>query len=161
MSTALLDLSNSFANAVERAGRSAVSANEGGRAGVSGTIWRDGLVVTAEHTIRCEQELTTELPTGASAAATVIGRDATTDVALLRVKDPLPATAEFADAAQLRVGHFVLAIGRRGKNGLAASDGARRDEQFRRADGSCSSTSQTIRETEGASAAARIRGSSL
>src|SRR5216684_516635 len=119
MSTALLDLSNSFANAVERAGRSIVSVNEGGRAGVSGTLWRDGLVVTAEHTIRGEQELTIELPTGASAAATVIGRDATTDVALLRVKDSLTATAEFADAAQLRVGHFVLAIGRRGKHGLA------------------------------------------
>ncbi len=123
MSTALLDLSNSFANAVERAGRSIVSVNEGGRAGVSGTLWRDGLVVTAEHTIRGEQELTIELPTGASAAATVIGRDATTDVALLRVKDSLTATAEFADAAQLRVGHFVLAIGRRGKHGLAASHG--------------------------------------
>jgi S1-C subfamily serine protease len=123
MSTALLDLSNSFANAVERAGRSVVSVNEGGRAGVSGTIWRDGLVVTAEHTIRGEQELTIELPTGASAAATVIGRDATTDVALLRVKESPTATAEFADAAQLRVGHFVLAIGRRGKHGLAASHG--------------------------------------
>ena len=123
MSTALLDLSNGFANAVERAGRSIVSVNEGGRAGVSGTIWRDGLVVTAEHTIRGQQELTIELPTGASSAAKVIGRDATTDVALLRLKDSAPATAEFADAAQLRVGHFVLAIGRREKQGLAASHG--------------------------------------
>jgi len=33
------------------------------------------------------------------------------------------AAGEFADASQIRVGHFVLAIGRRGKQGLAASHG--------------------------------------
>ena len=57
MNSVLLDLSNSFAGAVERAGRSIVTVNEGGRAGVSGTVWRDNLVVTAEHTIRAQQEL--------------------------------------------------------------------------------------------------------
>jgi S1-C subfamily serine protease len=123
MSTVLLDLSNAFADAVERAGRSVVSVNEGGRAGVSGTIWRDGLVVTAEHTIRGQQELTVELPAGGSSSATVVGRDPTTEVAVLRLKDALPASAEFADAAQLRTGNFVLAVGRRGKHGLAASHG--------------------------------------
>ena len=123
MNTALIDLSNGFADAVERAGCSIVSVNEGGRAGVSGTIWRDSLVVTAEHTIRGQQELTIELPNGASSAAVVVGRDTTTDVALLRLRDSLPATTEFADADQLRVGNFVLALGRRGKQGLAASHG--------------------------------------
>jgi S1-C subfamily serine protease len=122
MNTALIDLSNGFVNAVERAGKSVVSVNEGGQAGVSGTVWRDGLIVTAEHTIRDQHELTIELPTGAS-SATVIGRDSTTDIAVLRLKDSVPATAEFADAAQLRVGQFVLAIGRRGSQGLAASHG--------------------------------------
>ncbi len=123
MSTVLLDLSNGFADAVERAGRSVVSVKEGGRAGVSGTLWRDGLVVTAEHTIRGQQELTIELPAGGSSSATVVGRDPTTDVALLRLKDNLPASTEFADAAQIRVGNLVLAVGRRIKHGLAASHG--------------------------------------
>jgi S1-C subfamily serine protease len=123
MNAALIDLSNGFVNAVEQAGKSVVSVNEGGRAGVSGTVWRDGLIVTAEHTIRDQQELTIELPTGASSSATVIGRDPTTDVALLRLKDPVPATAEFADATHLRVGQFVLAVARRGSQGLAASHG--------------------------------------
>lgn len=123
MSSTLLDLSSGFANVVERAGRNVVSVNEGGRAGVSGTIWRDGLVVTAEHTIRGEQELTVELPDGVSSKATVIGRDATTDVALLRLKDSRPATTEFADIGQLRVGHLVLAVGRRGTQGVAVTHG--------------------------------------
>jgi S1-C subfamily serine protease len=123
MSNALVDHSNSFADAVERAGDCIVTVNEGGRAGVSGTIWRDSLVVTAEHTIRGQQEVTIESPNGGSSSAAVVGRDPTTDVALLRLKDPLPAKAEFADPARLRVGNFVLAVGRRGKQGLAASLG--------------------------------------
>jgi S1-C subfamily serine protease len=123
MNTALIDLSNGFANAVERAGKSVVSVNEAGQAGVSGTVWRDGLIVTAEHTIRDQHELTIELATGASSSATVIGRDPSTDIALLRLKDPIPATAEFADATQLRVGQFVLAVARRGSQRLAASHG--------------------------------------
>ena len=123
MNITLIEFSHGFADAVERAGRSIVSVNEGGRAGVSGTIWRDGLVVTAEHTIRGHQDLTTELPNGTSSSAAVIGHDPATDLALLRLKDSLPAKAEFADATQLRVGHFVLAVGRRRMQGLAASHG--------------------------------------
>jgi S1-C subfamily serine protease len=123
MSTALLELSNGFANAVELAGRSVISVNEGGRAGVSGTIWRDGLAVTAEHTIRDQDEVTIELPTGGSSSATVVGRDPSTDLALLRLKDTVPAAADLFRTGQLRVGNFVLAIGRRGKDGLAASHG--------------------------------------
>jgi S1-C subfamily serine protease len=123
MSSTLLNLSDGFANAVERAGRSIVTINEGGRAGVSGTIWRDGLVVTAEHTIRDEQELTIQLPTEGSSSATVVGRDPSTDIAVLRLKGDSPAAAEFADPRQLRVGHFVLAVGRRQGQGLAASHG--------------------------------------
>jgi S1-C subfamily serine protease len=123
MNASLIEFSNDVAEAVEHVGRSIVSVNEGGRSGVSGTIWRDGLVVTAEHTIRGQQELTIELPAGTSSAAAVIGRDPTTDIALLRLKDSVTAAAEFADATQIRVGHFVLAIGRRGRQGLAASQG--------------------------------------
>ena len=113
MSSVLLDLSNGFADAVEGAGRSVVSVNEGGRAGVSGTVWRDGLIVTAEHTIRDERELTIGLPGGGSSSAAVIGRDPSTDIALLRLSDSPVVTAEFADAGQLRVGQFVMAVGRR------------------------------------------------
>jgi S1-C subfamily serine protease len=123
MSAVRIDLSNGFADAIERAGGSVVSINEGGRAGVSGTIWRDGLVVTAEHTIRERQEVTLQLPNGSHTTASVVGRDSTTDVALLRVKDAVGASADFADAAQLRIGQFVLAVGRRASQGLVASHG--------------------------------------
>lgn len=123
MNNALIDLSNSLADAVERAAREVGSVNEGGRSGVSGTIWRDGLVVTAEHTIRGQQQLTVGLPNGASSDATVVGRDPTTDIALLKLKDSFATPIEFADVAQLRVGQFVLAVGRRATQGIVASHG--------------------------------------
>jgi S1-C subfamily serine protease len=67
--------------------------------------------------------LTIQLPTEASSSATVVGRDPSTDIALLRLKGNSPTAAEFADPRQLRVGHFVLAVGRRQGQGLAASHG--------------------------------------
>jgi S1-C subfamily serine protease len=112
-----------MAEVLERAGRSVVTVNEGGRRGVSGTVWRDGLVVTADHTIRDLNEVTLVLPDGSAGKGTVAGRDATTDLALLKLGAPLTSHAEFADAAQLRTGHFVLALGRRANSGVVASHG--------------------------------------
>jgi S1-C subfamily serine protease len=122
MSSALVVLSNGLADAVERAGRSVVAVNEGGQSGVSGTVWREGVVVTAEHTIRGEEQVTIVVPSGETVPATVAGRDPSTDVAVLKVAG-VATVSEFADLEQVRVGQIVLAIGRRGRNGLSASYG--------------------------------------
>jgi S1-C subfamily serine protease len=122
MATALVKFSNNLANAVESAGDSVVAVLEGGRSGVSGTVWRQGIVVTAEHTIQGEEVVTLVLPSGRSARATVAGRDPLTDVAVLKVSEGLKV-AEFADAVEVKTGHVVLAIGRRGEQGVSASFG--------------------------------------
>jgi len=122
MASALVEFSNGLADAVERAGKSVVAVLEGGRAGVSGTVWRDGIVVTAEHTIRSEVEVTLVLPSGETVKAKVVGGDPSTDVAVLTV-GAKAATVAFADAAQVKTGHVVLAIGRRGEEGVSASFG--------------------------------------
>jgi S1-C subfamily serine protease len=108
---------------VEQAGKSVVAILEGGQSGVSGTVWRSGIVVTAEHTIRGRQELTVILPAGETAKATVAGRDPTTDLAVLKVAAGNVTPARLADPAQLRVGHLALAIGRRTQEGICASYG--------------------------------------
>jgi S1-C subfamily serine protease len=123
MSSALIELSNGLADAVERAGRSVVAVNEGGQSGVSGTLWRDAVVVTAEHTIRGEEKVTLVLPSGDNASATVAGRDPSTDLAVLKLETAAGTVAELADPGQVRVGQIVLAIGRRGRTGLSASYG--------------------------------------
>ena len=71
MASAFVDFSNGIADAVEHAGRSVVAIREGGRHGVSGTVWSSGVIVTAEHTIRGRQDVTVKLPSGEIVTASV------------------------------------------------------------------------------------------
>jgi len=89
---------------------------------VSGTLWREGVVVAAEHTIRGRDAVTIVLPSGETTSANVTGRDPSTDIAVLKSSGVVSALPEFADAAQLKAGNVVLALGRR-ENGLSASYG--------------------------------------
>lgn len=122
MAGSLVEFSNELANAVEHAGASVVGVLEGGREGVSGTIWRAGVAVTAEHTIRGLDEVTVVLPSGEQAKAAVAGRDAGTDIAVLKLSNGA-AGAQIADDTRARVGEIVLSVGRRGNDGLAATYG--------------------------------------
>src|SRR4051794_22599031 len=122
VSNSLVAFSNELAEAVERAGKSVVTVLEGGRDGVSGTVWREGVAVTTEHTIRGLDEVTILLPSGAKTKARVRGRDHGSDIAILQVPTDLPA-ATIADDAQSRVGEIVLAVGRREAEGVAATYG--------------------------------------
>jgi len=120
MGNALLEFSNELANAVDRGGQSVVAVKEGGRVGVSATLWREGALVTAEHTIRGRDEVTLVLPSGDVTSASVAGRDPTTDIAVLARK--ASTSPEFGDPTQLKPGHIVLALGRR-TTGMSASYG--------------------------------------
>ena len=122
MPSSLVEFSNDLANAVERAGGSIIAVLEGGRDGVSGTVWKNDIAVTAEHTIRGYDEVTVVLPNGEQAKAKVAGRDPGTDIAILRLPSS-PASASFADESQSRVGEVVLSVARRGTEGLATSYG--------------------------------------
>ena len=122
MPNSLVEFSNELANAVERAGKSVLTVLEGGREGVSGTIWRDRLAITAEHTIRGRDEVTVLLPTGEKIKARIAGRDHGTDIAILEVPTGL-TSAPIADESQSHVGHIVLAVGRREADGIAATCG--------------------------------------
>ena len=71
-----------------------------------------GYVVTNNHVIEGADEVSVTLQDGTTLKATIVGRDESGDLALLKVKSdkPLP-TVEFADSSQSRVGDWVLAIG--------------------------------------------------
>ncbi|HUB43504.1 MAG TPA: DegQ family serine endoprotease [Acetobacteraceae bacterium] len=71
-----------------------------------------GLIVTNNHVIDGADEITVTLQDNTTLKATVVGRDETGDIALLRVKpdSPLPAV-QFGDSSKARVGDWVLAIG--------------------------------------------------
>ncbi len=71
-----------------------------------------GLIVTNNHVIANAEQITVTLADDTALQAQVIGRDAVTDLALLKVdaKTPLPA-ASWGDSSKARVGDWVLAIG--------------------------------------------------
>ena len=123
MANALIEFSNELANCVERGGESVVAVKEGGRSGVSGTVWNKGVVITADHTIRGREEVTIVLPSGKTTSALVAGRDPSTDIAILKCPEAASPVPEFADPAQLKPGNVVLALGRSVENGLMASYG--------------------------------------
>jgi len=123
----LLALSNELAAAVEHAARSAVGVNGRRRFGSTGVHWRPGLVVTADHTIEVDEDLTVTTPDGATLAASVAGRDPAVDLAIVRVDAGVLPVADIATETA-RVGHIVLAIGRgtRASWGVISAIGDRR-----------------------------------
>jgi len=72
----------------------------------------DGLVVTNNHVVREAEEISVILHDDTVLEAEVIGTDAKTDLALLRVKSDRPLDAvRFGDSDRARVGEWVMAIG--------------------------------------------------
>jgi serine protease DegQ len=121
----LVALSTDLADAVERAGRWTVAIHARRRIPSSGVVWRPGVVVAANHTIRLDEDISVTLPDGNRIAATLAGRDPGTDLAVLRLPDGAPplAAATLAPDDALRVGALVVAIGRPGES-VTASLGA-------------------------------------
>jgi len=123
MSSSVLEtLSNEFAAAAEAVGGSVVAIYGRRWMPSSGIQWRKGVIVTANHTIRRQEDITVSAAGGQSSKATLAGRDPSTDLAILKVGEdtvlPVPQVAE-----EVKLGHFVLALGRsRGAN-LVASAG--------------------------------------
>jgi serine protease Do len=80
-------------------------------------ISADGYVVTNNHVIATEgrgevESITVTMPTGDEYPAKLIGRDAASDLAVLKIsaKKPLPFV-KFGDSRSARVGDWVIAIG--------------------------------------------------
>jgi S1-C subfamily serine protease len=86
-----------------------------GRRGAAGSgviIAPDGLILTNSHVVAGAGRLRLGLAEGGEAAASVLGNDPDTDLALLRADLPRgSAVAALGDSKRLRRGHLVVAIG--------------------------------------------------
>lgn len=116
----LTDLSSQLSSTVARASQYIVAIRAPRRIPSSGIIWRDGVVVSASHTVRREGRVPITLPTGDSLEATVVAREPETDLIILRA-DGLPAPAPRAQSHESAVGSLVLAVGRPGRTTTPAS----------------------------------------
>jgi S1-C subfamily serine protease len=112
----LSDFSAHIAKAVETVGMSVVAIDARPRVATSGIIWREGIIVSTNHTIQRDDEITVGFADGRTAKATLVGRDAGTDLAVLKIDDEEIAKslkpAEIAETSEIKVGNIVLAVGR-------------------------------------------------
>jgi S1-C subfamily serine protease len=105
----LQDLSAAFVRLVGNAAPSIV-AIKSAHSRSSGFFWRAGLIITAEEALSEEGDFTVTVPSGESLAARLVGRDHTTDIALLRVdRSDLPQIS--LETKPVPVGALALAVG--------------------------------------------------
>jgi S1-C subfamily serine protease len=105
----LQSLSSACVDLVAKVATAIVSVNSR-RSRSSGFIWRPGLIVTAEQALTGEGEIAITLAGGETLATQLVGRDPTTDIALLRVDRSGPGPA-LLTAASVSTGALAMAVG--------------------------------------------------
>jgi putative serine protease PepD len=77
----------------------------------SGVVYDSrGLILTAAHVVGINKETTIRLPTGSPLQGTVLGRDTSRDIAVIKVQKRL-RPAKLARGVQLRAGQLAVAVG--------------------------------------------------
>ncbi len=114
ISDLLAALSDGMADAVEKVGTSVVRVNGRRRRPASGVVYAPDMVLTASHALEREEDLTVGVGDGRTLAARFVGRDPSTDLAVLRVEDLKVAAAPPAGGTA-RIGQLALAGGSPGR----------------------------------------------
>jgi len=78
-------LSDDLRQVVAEINRSVVAVNARRHLSSSGVHWRDGIIITAAHTIRRTDDIVVILPNGQTVAASFAGADPTIDLAVLKI----------------------------------------------------------------------------
>lgn len=123
MSAELIELSNALAQTTDRAAASVVAIHTEARGSSSGVIWREGVIVTAEHALRRDEEIQATLPDGRVVPATLAGRDPSTDLAVLKCAEAGNHFIERGDASSAKPGSITLVVGRTRASGPVAALG--------------------------------------
>jgi S1-C subfamily serine protease len=106
----LQEFSDALAAAVETAGKSTVTVDARGRIPATGVAWSaDGEILTADHVVQRDENLNITLPDGSTHSARLVGRDPSSDLALLKIEASGLVVPTWTE---IKVGHLVLALGR-------------------------------------------------
>jgi S1-C subfamily serine protease len=118
LASSLQDLSATLASAVAATAPSVVAVHSR-HSRSSGFIWRSGLIVTADEALAEEGEIAVSQPGGDTVQARLVGRDPTTDIALLRIDrtDLRPAPLH---TTELPAGSLTLVVGAEDGQPIAA-----------------------------------------
>jgi S1-C subfamily serine protease len=85
---------------------------------VSGIVWRPDAIVASEQSLPRRDEFEVVIAGGAVTTAKVAGRDSSTNIAVLRVQEPLASSS--ITTSEARAGAVVIAIGADGTGGASA-----------------------------------------
>jgi len=93
-------------------------------AGSGVIIDSEGYIITNNHVVENAKEVQVELLDGSAFPATIVGSDALTDLAVIKVTEEVGLPyATLGDSPQLAVGEWVVAIGNALGEGISASEG--------------------------------------
>jgi S1-C subfamily serine protease len=118
----LTALSNSLVQAVGKAGESTVLVNGRHRMPASGIVYAPDLILTADHVVERDEDISVMLANGTNVNVTIAGRDPGNDLVLLRLDKTSATPAEKANR-DANVGQVVIALGRPSQEGIEASLG--------------------------------------
>ncbi len=115
MANTLQALSDAMGTVVATVTPSIVSVSARRRLPATGLVYsEDGIIITSNHVVERDEQITVTTHEGASYDATLIGRDPQNDLAVLKADTQLTA-ATWGDNDTLKVGNLVLALGKPGE----------------------------------------------
>ncbi|HET6758887.1 MAG TPA: trypsin-like peptidase domain-containing protein [Propionibacteriaceae bacterium] len=83
----------------------------GDGAGSASVLTSDGFLLTSAHVVEGGTTVSAAFSDGSEVTADVVGRDAFSDLAVLRARGEVPSPVTLGDAAKLQVGQLVVAVG--------------------------------------------------
>ena len=113
----LSEWSQAISSVAEAVGPTVVSSDGGpGRPNTSGVAWKeDGLFFVPAHSLERGERLAATLSDGQTLPAQLLGKDPTTDIALLKVAAKLKVPT-FVPSASLKLGEAVVNVARPGRS---------------------------------------------
>ncbi len=113
----LKTVSNEMAALVESVGEGIVRINARRRTPATGVIMtEDGMIATANHIVRREENILVGLPNGDEVNAAFVGRDPSTGLAIIKAEATSLTVPNWVTSDSAKVGHLVLALGRPGQS---------------------------------------------
>ncbi len=123
MTNNLIQLSEEISALIKEAEKSVLRIDGRRRFPATGIVWsEEGLVITANHVLRRDNKIQVGLSNGETVEANLLGRDRSTDIALLKIEkndlSPIPRNLD----NNLSVGNIVFALARPGES-VQATEG--------------------------------------
>jgi S1-C subfamily serine protease len=115
------DVLNQLSDAISaraEAAKNAVVAIRVGERHLTGMLWQPGVAVVSEQALPRKEEFELGVPGGSTLAAKIAGRDASTNIAILKTAEQIASPAY--TAAEAKAGALALAIGADGSGGVSA-----------------------------------------